>query len=562
MNRIYALEDDMKSSFPVFVVMTLTLAIVGFNTCSASVIAPGAQLQKLATGFSFTEGPAVDAAGNVFFTDQPNNRIMKWSTDGTVSVFLSPCGRANGLYFDRQGNLWACADEHNELWCIDPQGNVTIVITDYNGKLLNGPNDLWIMRSNGIYFTDPYFQRNYWSRGPMEQSGQHVFYLAPDLQTLRQVTSDLQQPNGIIGTPDGRFLYVADYGAGRTYRYEMQPDGTLSNKTLFCTQGSDGMTIDQEGNLYLTGSGVTVYSRSGQKIETISVPEGTANVTFGSVDRKTLFITARTSLYTLRMRVQGAYLLPDFNADEHVNFLDYARLTQSWKLDDPNTDLGPTTLGDGIIDLRDLALLADNWLGEFLPMELKACWKLDETDGDVAHDSAGTFDATVTEEAQWQPDGGMVNGALKLDGIDDYVSTPYVLDPAEGAFSVFAWIKGEIPGRVILSQNDSADWLLTNQAQGRLLTDIIPVAGRTPIPPLVTDVTVTDGDWHRVGLVWNGTERILYVDDIEAARDLVSRDLKSSREGFYIGANNGLEPGFFWSGMIDDVRIYNRVVVP
>ncbi|MBN2131136.1 MAG: SMP-30/gluconolactonase/LRE family protein, partial [Sedimentisphaerales bacterium] len=512
--------------------------------------------------FSFTEGPAVDAAGNVFFTDQPNDRIMKWSADGTLSVFLAPCGRSNGLYFDRDGNLWACADEHNELWRIDRQGNVTVVITDYQGKLLNGPNDLWIRRLGGIYFTDPYFQRNYWRRGPMEQSGQHVFYLAPDHQTLTQVTADLKQPNGIIGTPDERFLYVADYGAGRTYRYTIQPDGTLGEKTLFCGQGSDGMTLDQEGNLYLTGAGVAVYNPSGKRIETISVPEGTANVTFGGEDHRTLFITARTSLYTLRMRVQGASLSPDFNADQRVDFLDYARLVQSWKRDDPNVDLGPTTLGDGVVDLRDMALLADNWLDEVLSGGLKAYWKLDETAGASAYDSTGAFDATVIGDLLWQPDGGRTGGALELDGVDDYVSAPFVLDPAEGAFSVFAWIKGTMPGQVILSQDGSADWLSTDPLEGKLSTGVCPPAGRFSTPPLVAPLTVTDGHWHRVGLVWAGSARILYVDGVEAARDLLSGQLKESRAGLHIGAGKGLGPESFWSGLIDDVRLYDCVIVP
>jgi gluconolactonase len=553
----------MKISWLVFLGVMLTLSIGGFAEENTSVIADGAIMQRLATGYSFTEGPAVDAAGNVFFTDQPSDRIMKYSTDGTLSVFLNPCGRSNGLYFDRHGNLWACADEHNELWRIDPNGTVTVVIKDFQGKLLNGPNDLWITRFNCIYFTDPFFRRSYWNRGPIEQSGQHVFHLAPDLQTLTQVTSDLQQPNGIIGTPDGRFLYVADYGAGKTYRYTIRPEGTLGEKTLFCRQGSDGMTLDEEGNLYLTsGRNVTVYNRLGEKIETISASEETTNVTFGGPDRKTLYITAGRSLYSLLMRVQGASLLPDFNVDEHMDFLDYARLAQSWKLDDPNVDLGPTTLGDGIIDLRDIAMLTNNWLGEVLPVGLRAYWKLDEPNGTVACDSAWAFDANVIGDMLWQPDGGMVDGALEFDGNDDYISTPYVLDPAEGAFSVFAWIKGGAPGQVILSQKESADWLSTDQVEGKLFTNISPQKGRTPIPPLVTEVIVTDGDWHHVSLVWDGSERILYVDGFESARDLLSRDPKSSREGLHIGAGKGCEVGSFWSGLIDDVRLYDCVVTP
>ena len=132
------------------------------------IIAPGAKLTVLAGGFEFTEGPAADAQGNVFFTDQPNDRIMKWSTDGKLTTFMKPCGRSNGLCFDAQGNLWACADEKNEMWRIDPAGKVTVVVKDYQGKLLNGPNDVWLRPDGGLYFTDPYYPRPYWKRGPKE----------------------------------------------------------------------------------------------------------------------------------------------------------------------------------------------------------------------------------------------------------------------------------------------------------------------------------------------------------------------------------------------------------
>jgi gluconolactonase len=493
----------MKVSWTSLAGIILSLVICSFTGVNASVIAPGAQLQKIASGYSFTEGPAVDAQGNVFFTDQPNNKIMKLSTNGTLSVFLTPCGRANGMYFDRDGNLWACADYHNELWKIDPNGVVTVVIKNYQGKLLNGPNDLWISRSGGIYITDPLFTRSYWDNrsGKALVSGQHVYFLKPDLQTLIQVTSDLQQPNGVIGTPDGRFLYVADYGASKTYRYTIQPDGTLGEKVLFCSQRSDGMTIDNEGNLYLTTSGVNVYNSSGKLIESISVSETTTNVTFGGPDNKTLYITAGGSLYSLRMSVQGAVLKPDFNLDERVNFIDYARLVESWEQDDPNVDLGPTTLGDGVINNRDLKLLADNWLGEVMPVGLKAYWKMDEPNGAKAYDSVGAYDATVTGDMSWSPDGGMINGTVVLDG-NDYFTTPFVLDPSTGTFSVFAWIKGGLPGQVIISQKGATDWLSADAADGKLMTSVIPPASRTgAAPPLVSNVIVTDDNWHHVGLV-------------------------------------------------------------
>jgi gluconolactonase len=263
-------------------------------------------VEKLVGDCKFTEGPACDAEGNVFFTDQPNDRILKWSADGKLSTFMQPCGRSNGLCFDGKGNLWACADEKNELWCVDPNGKATVVVKDYQGKLLNGPNDLWLRPDGGLYFTDPLYKRPYWNRGPMEQEVQGVYYLAPDRKTLRRVVDDLTQPNGIIGTADAKTLYLADIGAGKTFAYDLQPDGTLANKRLFCELGSDGMTIDSEGNVYLTGKGVTIFDKSGKRIEQIEVPEGwTANVCFGGRDRKTLFITAATALYAVRLRVKG-----------------------------------------------------------------------------------------------------------------------------------------------------------------------------------------------------------------------------------------------------------------
>jgi gluconolactonase len=296
----------------------LTFLMIGILMSEDSpIISPGASLVRLSTGpsgsdrFIFTEGPAVDAWGNVFFTDQPNNRILKWSVDGVLSTFLQPCGRANGMYFDRRGNLIACADEKNELWAIDPSGGTTVLVDNYGGKLLNGPNDLWISPNDGFFLTDPFYVRSYWTRSPlMEQDGQCVYYLSPDRRTLKRVAEELIQPNGIVGTPDGKVLYVADIGNNVTYAYDVLLDGALSNRRIFCLSGSDGMTIDNEGNVYLTGNGVTVFNSAGIQIEQISVPENwTGNVCFGGADRRSLFITASTGLYTLRMRVRGVDII-------------------------------------------------------------------------------------------------------------------------------------------------------------------------------------------------------------------------------------------------------------
>jgi gluconolactonase len=273
---------------------------------ASGIMAQGATLEKLSAGFDFTEGPATDAKGNIYFTDQPNDRILKWSVDGKLSTFMHPCGRSNGLCFDAKGNLWACADEKNELWRITPAGKVTVVVKQYQGKLLNGPNDVWVRPDGGLYITDPYYKRDYWKRGPIEQDCRAVYYLAPGHKELVRVVGDMQQPNGIIGTPDGKTLYVADIDGNKTYAYDINADGSLAGKRLFCELGSDGMTIDNEGNVYLTGHGVTVFDKTGKQIEHIDVPEDwTGNICFGGKDRHMLFITASKSIYKVDMRVKG-----------------------------------------------------------------------------------------------------------------------------------------------------------------------------------------------------------------------------------------------------------------
>lgn len=271
--------------------------------------APGASLKLVAGDFKFTEGPAADAAGNVYFTDQPNDRIVRWdATTGAVANFMKPAGRANGLYFDRKGGLIACADEKGQLWRIDPQTKeVAVLLDQFGGKLFNGPNDVWVTPEGNMYFTDPFYHRPYWKDRPKpDQEKQRVFFLPAGSKVPKIADETLVQPNGIIGTPDGKTLYVADIGDKKTYRYEIQPDGVLVRRTLFCGQGSDGMTLDSAGNVYLTGNGVLVFDSSGKELGRIAVPETwTANVTFGGREMKTLFITAMDSVYTLEMAVSG-----------------------------------------------------------------------------------------------------------------------------------------------------------------------------------------------------------------------------------------------------------------
>jgi len=281
------------------------LVTITVDEDSSSIISDGAKLQLISNQFSFTEGPAVDRKGNIFFTDQPNDKIWKYGTDGKLSVFLDKTGRSNGLYF-RKRKLLACADEKNELWSISRNKKIKVLLKDYKGQKLNGPNDLWVDQQGGIYFTDPYYQRSYWTRKKPEIVGQKVYYLSKLKKDLVVADENIKQPNGIVGTADGKYLYVADIGDKKTYRYVIQPDGTLRDRQLFTEQGSDGMTLDNLGNVYLTGNGVTVYNPEGKKIAHIAVPaKWTANVCFGGKEKNKLFITASEAVYILDMKVRG-----------------------------------------------------------------------------------------------------------------------------------------------------------------------------------------------------------------------------------------------------------------
>ncbi|HEA28957.1 MAG TPA: SMP-30/gluconolactonase/LRE family protein [Leeuwenhoekiella sp.] len=293
--------------FTPFSAIFLLFCTIFCHAQEKNLIANGEKLTLLADGYSFTEGPASDKAGNVYFTDQPNDRILKWdAVSDSVTTYMQPSGRSNGLYFDNDGNLISTADEKTALWSIDPDKNVSVLINAFDNKKLNGPNDLWVDPKGGIYFTDPYYQRPWWSHTKPEQEARRVYFLAKTAEKPQIAAENLVQPNGIIGTPDGKKLYIADIDDHKTYVFKINKDGQLKNRKLFTDMGSDGMTMDNKGNIYLTGDGVTIFNKNGKQIQHIDVPQNwTANVTFGGVDQKTLFITASEAVYTLKMKVHG-----------------------------------------------------------------------------------------------------------------------------------------------------------------------------------------------------------------------------------------------------------------
>jgi len=248
----------------------------------------------------------------------------------------------------------------------------------------------------------------------------------------------------------------------------------------------------------------------------------------------------------------------DFNGNGRVDINDLLTLIEHWGQNDPSVDIGPMPWGDGIIDGADLEVLMRHWEQDVYDPHLLAHWPLDEAEGMFAADSVGDNDGMVLGDPVWQPSGGQVGGALAFDGIDDLVVVKPVLDPAEGPFSVFAWVQGGQSGQVVISQQKGADWLMAD-SDGKLMTDLNST-GRISTS-LCSETIITDGNWHRIGLVWDGFQRALYVDDMLVAMD-TQTGLGSSSGGLAIGVARDNQVGSFWSGMIDDVRIYSRVVEP
>jgi N-acetylneuraminic acid mutarotase len=255
-------------------------------------------------------------------------------------------------------------------------------------------------------------------------------------------------------------------------------------------------------------------------------------------------------------------LIIDFNGDGIVDIKDLLRLIESWGQADPMCDIAPHPSGDGVVDALDLELLMSYWEQPIDDPFLLSHWTFDETEGTIAYDIAGISDAYLMGDPVWQPDTGKVGGALMFDGVNDYAFTPVALSPADGPFSVFAWIKGGATGQVIFSQSNGANWLMADSDLGCLMTELMPPAvGRSRPQPLKSESVITDDQWHRVGFVWDGINRTLYVDDILVAEDKQA-NLQGSDSGLYIGTGKAVESGTYWSGLIDDVRISNRAVRP
>jgi hypothetical protein len=249
----------------------------------------------------------------------------------------------------------------------------------------------------------------------------------------------------------------------------------------------------------------------------------------------------------------------DLNNNWKVDMDDLLILIEYWETNEPSVDIAPAAKRDGFVDYQDIELMMQYWNTEIPEVGIAANWKLDEANGVTVSECINYKDGTLYSEPVWQPEGGMIDGALEFDGIDDYVSTPFILNPADGPFSVFVWVKGGVPGQVILSQIGNKNLLSADALEGNLMVCLNGGRGKE----LVSQTVVTDDNWHHVGLVWDGFRRTLYVDDVIAAKDSsIQSTLFGSINGFYIGAGKVKESGSFWTGLIDDVKVYNCAVYP
>lgn len=293
------------------------------NPDADTVIAQNATITRITSSpLGLPEGPAADSQGNLYFTDIPNSIIYRYSTDGELSTFINGSNRANGMHFDANDQLYISETATARIAKLDPgtvstedpDGDRHSVASLSNGIPFNQTNDLWIAPNGGIYFTDPCYD----CTTPLSQGSEQVFYVTPDRTEVRRVTFNLIQPNGILGTPDGKVLFVSDANeAKKVYRYTIEKDGSLSNQEEFIALGSDGMTMDCENNLYLAARPpggphyIGVYNMHGEEKEKIYIEKTATNVAFGGADRDILFITAGSSLYAIKTRVRG---LPNMGA--------------------------------------------------------------------------------------------------------------------------------------------------------------------------------------------------------------------------------------------------------
>jgi gluconolactonase len=290
------------------------------NAAFRSVVGDTVEIEKLATGFLFTEGPLWHAKDKyLLFSDMPGDHMRKWSPQGGVTTVRKPCAQSNGLAWDRQGRLIVCEHATSKLTRTEADGHSTVLASHHDGKELNSPNDVVVKSDGGIYFTDPTYGRAeyYGNPRPIQLDFRGVYRAEPDGGRLTLLASDFGQPNGLCFSRDEKQLFVNDTERQHVRVFDVKPDGTLANSRVWAqTTGQgpgapDGMKMDSEGNIYCSGpGGIHVFDPQATCLGVIIMPEYTANFCFGESDLRSLFVTASSSIYRLRVKVRGTAQSP------------------------------------------------------------------------------------------------------------------------------------------------------------------------------------------------------------------------------------------------------------
>jgi hypothetical protein len=458
-----------------------------------------------------------------------NGYRMKWMLCGVVTVIMLLVANTRGEYF--QDDFNRSDGEVGNGWEIYKGGNLDIKIED-NEVLIAGQ------------------QRGDWNRSGIYRSVEGETRFSFDFKADDNLAVHIE---------------LSDFENNGWIDFYAEPGGSIS-----CGYSSNRISIGpgitgQYHNLVVEKEGAKfTLTLNGQVIGTVT------NEQFPPIDDvihiDEVFIGADAadgtvgSLHIDNVMIGQPPIIPivDFNGDGIVDADDMCIMVDYWGTDEPLCDICPMPWGDGIVDVQDLIVLAEHLFEEVNDPTLIAHWPLDEAEGMFAADSVGDNDAVVLGGIEWQSDGGQINGALELDGVSGYGIAGAVLNPADGPFSVLAWINGGAPGQVVVSQQLASNWLSID-TEGNMMTEL---KSSDPLAePLLSETAITDGQWHRIGLVWDGSHRTLYVDGVVVAED-TQDGLDSSENGLNIGSGKMTQPGTYFSGLIDDVRIYKRAVHP
>lgn len=494
-------------------------------------------------------GLSVDAQGNIWIGTE-GGTLMKFDGENWTNYGrLTSAGQLASASFDAQGNVWVgtfgggLTKFDGEHWTVYTTGNSGLRHDRAWATAIDAQGNIWIGTAGGG--VAKFDGVDNWTVYTTSNSG----LPHNDAAILAGSLAIDTQGNIWIGTSGGGLAKFDGVDKWTVYN--------TSNSGLPNINAAGALAVDSQDNIWVGTWGGGLARFDGENW----IVYDTSNSGLPNNRIYSLAIDAQNNVWIGTENGLAVYRpqpVIDFNGDGTVSIKDLIRLIESWGQDDQVVDIAPP-FGDGMVDVLDLELLMGHWDQEVDDPTLKACWKLDETEGHVAYDSAAENDAAVAGDALWKSMQGQIGGALLLDGTDDHIETPFALNPAQKVFSAFAWIKGGIPGQSILSQAGMSNWLLSDPQSGCLKTEIRG-AGRHS-GALTSTTLIADDLWHRVGLVWDGTNRILYVDDVEVARD-TQPALKGSSRDLYIGTAHNLKAGTFWAGLIDDIRIYDRVVVP